>query len=95
MTVIIKIYGVIPIQKQDSFFDKVNFKSKEYKDQEKIFRQFLQTLKRLMDDGPDVQPPIETVLEVGYGNGRITRIVWEGVTTKYKTVLWYGYKYSR
>ena len=66
-----------PNTEAGQFFKRTNFNSKDYKKQEQVFRQFLQTLKRLMDDGPDVQPPIETVLEVGIGKGRMSKIVLE------------------
>jgi len=73
-----------PNTEAGQFFKRTNFNSKDYKKQEQVFRQFLQTLKRLMDDGSDVQPPIETVLEVGVGTGRITRIVWQELSPNIK-----------
>lgn len=58
------------------FFKNVDFNHKDYKHQEQVFRQFLKGLKRLKEVNMD-QKPIETVLEVGAGTGRITKIMLE------------------
>lgn len=69
-----------PNQEGTKFFYNVDFNSHEYRLQEHIFRQFLKSLKRLVEqelDGSKVQPPIKNVLEVGAGTGRITKIMYE------------------
>jgi SAM-dependent methyltransferase len=65
-----------PKTEAGQFFNKVDFNHKDYKLQEKVFRQFLQGLKRLKKVHVDLKP-IESVLEVGTGTGRITNIVLE------------------
>lgn len=65
-----------PNTEAGQFFNKVDFNHKDYKDQEQVFRNFLKGLKRLMDSYVE-QKPIETVLEVGVGTQRITKIMIE------------------
>jgi 2-polyprenyl-3-methyl-5-hydroxy-6-metoxy-1,4-benzoquinol methylase len=65
-----------PNTEAGQFFNKVDFNHKDYKDQEQVFRNFLKGLNRLKEVHED-QKPIETVLEVGAGKGRITNIVLE------------------
>ena len=50
------------------FWENVDFSRKEYKYQEMLFRNYLRTLK---DGG------IKSVLELGMGNGRMTKILFE------------------
>ena len=58
------------------FWRDVNFDTPSYKLQELRFRNMLQSLKRL---NKEYVPPREicSVLEVGLGNGRMTRIMFE------------------
>jgi ubiquinone/menaquinone biosynthesis C-methylase UbiE len=65
-----------PNTEAGQFFNKTDFDHKDYKDQEQVFRNFLKGLKRLMD-AYEEQKPIETVLEVGAGTGRMTKIMLE------------------
>ncbi len=64
-----------PDTEAGQFFDKVNFKSKEYQLQEHIFKQTLWSINNLRKW--DNQEPISTVLEVGAGTGRMTKIALE------------------
>ena len=67
-----------PDKEGTKFFYKVDFNSHEYRLQEHIFREFLKSLKRLQrEEDSNIIPPIETVLEVGAGTGRMTKIVLE------------------
>ena len=66
-----------PNQEGTKFFYNVDFNSHEYRLQEHIFREFLKSLKRLQEENNSVVHPIETVLEVGAGTGRMTKIVLE------------------
>lgn len=64
----------------DIFWKNVDFNKPEYINQELVFRNFLQGLKRLSEasnDGSDIR----TVLEVGAGTGRMTKIVLEELPT--------------
>ena len=78
-----------PGQEGTKFFYNVDFNHHYYRLQEHIFREFLKSLKRLVEqelDGSSVQPPFKNILEVGVGTGRITRIVWEELSPDIK---WY------
>ncbi len=65
-----------PKTEAGQFFNKVDFNHQDYKEQEKVFRNFLKGLKRLKEVYED-QKPIETVLEVGAGKGRMSTIILE------------------
>jgi SAM-dependent methyltransferase len=65
-----------PKTEAGQFFNKVDFNHQDYKEQEKVFRNFLKGLKRLKEVYED-QKPIETVLEMGVGKGRMSEIVLE------------------
>jgi 2-polyprenyl-3-methyl-5-hydroxy-6-metoxy-1,4-benzoquinol methylase len=65
-----------PNTEAGQFFNKVDFNHKDYKDQEQVFRNFLKGLKAVKALYKD-QKPIETVLEVGAGTGRMTKIMLE------------------
>jgi len=65
-----------PNTEAGQFFNKVDFQSQGYKRQEQVFRGFLKGLKALKELQED-QKPIETVLEVGVGTGRMTKIMLE------------------
>lgn len=64
-----------PNQEGTKFFYNVDFNDHNYRLQEHIFRQTLKSLKSLIEHG--VNSPIETVLEVGAGTGRMTKIMLE------------------
>lgn len=57
------------------FWKNVDFNKKEYKLQEHIFRQLLVSIKNLNRLHVD-ERKIGSVLEVGFGTGRMTKIVW-------------------
>jgi SAM-dependent methyltransferase len=65
-----------PNTEAGQFFNKTDFNSKDYKLQEQVFRQFLKGLNALKALYHD-QKPIETVLEVGIGTGRMSKIILE------------------
>ena len=69
-----------PNTEAGQFFNKVDFNHKDYKDQEQVFRNFLKGLKAIKALYEE-QKPIETVLEVGAGTGRITKIVLQELTS--------------
>jgi len=58
------------------FWRDVDFNKNEYKLQEHIFRQLLKSIKRLNKEYVPLRE-ISSVLEVGAGTGRMTRIVWD------------------
>jgi 2-polyprenyl-3-methyl-5-hydroxy-6-metoxy-1,4-benzoquinol methylase len=64
-----------PNTEAGQFFNKVNFNSKEYQLQEHIFKQTLWSINNMRKWGN--QEPISTVLEVGAGTGRMTKIMLE------------------
>jgi len=64
-----------PNTEAGQFFKRTNFKSKEYQLQEHIFKQTLWSINNLRKWGD--QDPISTVLEVGIGKGRMSKIVLE------------------
>ncbi len=65
-----------PRTEAGQFFNKVDFQSQGYKRQEEVFRGFLKGLRALKELHED-QKPIETVLEVGCGNGRMLKTIIE------------------
>ncbi len=64
-----------PKTEAGQFFNKTDFNHEDYKLQEHIFRQTLVSIKSLINHG--IASPIETVLEVGAGTGRMTKIMLE------------------
>jgi 2-polyprenyl-3-methyl-5-hydroxy-6-metoxy-1,4-benzoquinol methylase len=65
-----------PNTEAGQFFNKVDFNHKDYKDQEQVFRNFLKGLRAVKTLYED-QKPIETVLEIGIGKGRMSKIMLE------------------
>lgn len=61
----------------DLFWKQVDFNTNAYKYQEKIFRNTLVSLKRMYDAFEPEPKKIETVLELGAGTGRMTKIMLE------------------
>ena len=62
------------------FWDTVDFNHPDYKKQEQVFRGFLRVLKASMGTpfGPDDgKKTIESVLELGAGTGRMTKIMFD------------------
>lgn len=57
------------------FWNRVNFNDKKYKLQEDVFRKFLKNMRILLQFNKN--KPIETVLELGAGSGRMTKIILE------------------
>jgi len=64
-----------PRTEAGQFFNKVDFNSKGYQLQEHVFKQCLWSINNLRKW--DNREPISTVLEVGVGTGRMTKIVLE------------------
>lgn len=71
-----------PKTEAGQFFNKVDFNHQDYKKQEDVLRYFLKGLNALKALYPN-QKPIDTVLEVGAGTGRMTKIVVEELNPKY------------
>lgn len=59
----------------DLFFKNVNFGDRKYQLQEHMFRQLLKSLEGLRPF--DSRKPVRSVLEVGAGTGRMTKIMLE------------------
>ena len=58
------------------FWDTVDFNHPDYKKQEQIFRGFLHGFKYIMGYGIH-KGKVESVLELGAGTGRMTKIMFE------------------